>query len=157
MHAACRCARRGLRRRAGARRSDARCWVARGVKHSSWFIVPGLLLALLGEQVWQLRAERAALTQAHQRIQIGDTAEQACLVLQAVQLFTVLPNAQDRCAHMGLTGTTFSGNWHLLIRIENQRVVGKAIRDFDNWTLPRSAPPDAGQVESPKRCGLTCD
>jgi len=89
-----------------------------------------LLLALLGEQVWQLRAERAALTQAHQRIQIGDTAEQACLVLQAVQLFTVLPNAQDRCAHMGLTGTTFSGNWHLLIRIENQSVVGKAIRDF---------------------------
>ena len=98
------------------------------MKRSSWFIVPGLLLALLGEQVWQMRAERAALTQAHQRIQIGDTAEQACSVLQAVRLITVVPNAQERCAQMRLTGLGFSGNWHLIVHIENPRVVGKAMR-----------------------------
>ena len=68
------------------------------MKRSSWLIVPGSLLALLGEQVWQMRAERAALTQAHQRIQIGDTAEQACQVLQAVRGTTVMSNAQERCA-----------------------------------------------------------
>lgn len=117
------------------------------MKRTSWFIVPGLLLALLGEQVWQMRAERAALTQAHQRIQIGDTAEQACQVLQAVRLVTVVPNAQARCAQMRLTGLGFTGNWHLIVHIDKQRVVGKAMRSADNpTTLPCNAPPDVGQV-----------
>lgn len=118
------------------------------MKRSSWFIVPGLLLALLGEQVWQMWAERAALTQAHQRIQIGDTAEQACSVLQAVRLITVVPNAQARCAQMRLTGLSFSGNWHLIVHMENQRVVAKAMRSVDVPTaLPCNAPPDVGRVE----------
>ena len=118
------------------------------MKRSSWLIVPGLLLALLGEQVWQMRAERAALTQAHQRIQLDDTAEQACQVLQAVRLITVVPDAQARCAHMWLTGLGFSGNWHLIVHIKNQRVVGKAMRSVDVPTaLPCDAPPDVGRVE----------
>ena len=127
------------------------------MRRLSWLIVPGLLLALLGEQVWQMRAERAALTQAHQRIQIGDTAEQACSVLQAVRLITVVPNAQKRCAQMRLTGLSFSGNWHLIVHIESQRVVGKAMRSVDVPTaLPCKAPPDVGRVE-PIDSVLPCD
>ena len=78
-------------------------------------------------------------------------------MLQAVRLITVVPNARARCAQMQLTGLSFSGNWHLIVHIDKQRVVGKAMRSVDEPTaLPCGAPPDVGRVE-PIDSVLPCD